>query len=206
MPKFRKTFTPIKVSQGDRKVVYKLSQHGFYDMTLDEPAISLMTDFRLLHAKRISMHASIEEALQKMHEMNMRMLVAIDPADGHVVGLTTASYLQSEELFITLQRKGLKRKDAHVSDVMMDKERMNFVRYDDVCKARIGDILETLSELQMQYAFVTHDEAGEHCIRGLFSAREISLQLEIDIDPNVTTPPRTFAQLIGAIHKSRTGG
>lgn len=206
MPKFRKTFTPVEVTQGDRNVVYKLSQHGFYDMTLDEPAISLMTDFRLLHAKRINMHASIEEALQKMHEMNMRMLVAIDPADGHVVGLTTASYLQSEELFITLQRKGLKRKDAHVSDVMMDKERMNFIRYDDVCKARIGDILETLSELQMQYVFVTHDEEGEHCIRGLFSAREISLQLEIDIDPNATTPPRTFAQLIGAIHKSRTSG
>lgn len=206
MPKFRKTFKPIEVTQGDRKVTYVLSKHGFYDLTLEEPAISLMTDFRLLHAKRISMHATIPEALQKMHEMNMRMLVVIDPADEHVVGLTTASYLQGEDLFITLQRKGLKRNDAHISDVMMDKERMNFVRYDDVVDARIGDMLETLAELQMQYAFVTHDEEGKHCIRGLFSAREIALQLEIDIDPNTTTPPRTFSQLIGAIHKSRTGG
>lgn len=207
MPSLRRpSYKPMKFTKGDRDVTYALPRHGYYAMTLDEPAISLMMDFRLLHAKKISQEAGLDEALEKMGSMNMRMLVVVDPSDGHVVGLVTAAYLHSADLTQLMQRKGLKRRDVHMSDIMIPKDQMYFVPYDDVRKSRVGDVLETLSKLDLPYIFVSHDEEGDHCVRGLFTAREIGLQLEVEVDAAASTPPRSFADLLGAIHKSRTRG
>jgi len=68
----------------------------------------------------------------------------------------------------------------------------------DVENARVGDIVETMKRVGRQHALVIDlTEDKQQVVRGLFSTKQISRQLGINIDP--TEVAKTFAELEAAL-------
>lgn len=97
-----------------------------------------------------------------------------------------------------LQEVGGKREDIFVRDIMTPQEKLEALFMVDVVNASVGDIIETLKNMGRQHALVIDlDEDKRQVVRGIFSTKQISMQLGVDFQP--TEIAKTFAELEAAL-------
>lgn len=144
----------------------------------ENPAIFSMTDLRQVAALTIDPNAGIEFALQRMIDGGVRLLLVVDSLQ-LVVGLITSTDIQGEKPLKFQQARGVKYEDILVRDIMTAHERLEVMRLEDVLKARVGDIVETLKRTGRQHALVVDAdlENRNRAIRGIFSSTQIGRQL-----------------------------
>lgn len=167
-------------------------------VSVDSPAVEVMTDLRRVVPITIAPDLSIEFANQRMMAGGVRLLLVIDE-NKWVIGLITASDILGEKPLQYLRHRGGTFGDILVRDIMTPQEQLDVLRYDEVMNARVGDIIETLKHFGRQHALVVdqHEADGEQCVRGIFSATQISRQLGQHVAPaEIAT---TFAALEAAL-------
>lgn len=162
----------------------------------DAPALEVMTDLERVRAVSIPAHAGIDAANQHMMVNGVRLLLVLDD-DEYIIGLLTASDVMGERPIQHLQRFGGTFTDIRVADIMTPWERLEVLEYEDVARARVGDIVETLTTAARQHALVVERRAGGDAVRGIFSATQIGRQLGIGIVP--ACKAQTFAELEAAL-------
>lgn len=168
-------------------------------VTLESPAIMTMTDLRQVGALTIEPNVSIEWALKRMREGGVRLLLVTNH-DDDVVGLITATDIQGEKPLRLLQNLRLRHAEIPVRDIMTPRDRLEFISMDEVLKASVGNVLETLRRIGRRHALVydRDRQSGPAAIRGIFSATRLSRQLGVVFEPIEVA--RSFADVEIAIN------
>lgn len=190
-----KQYMPLNLHQLPGSLGYfRPSQQLPARLSLDSPAILTMTDLSLVAALTVEPNVSIEWALSRMREGGVRLLLVVNH-DGEVHGLVTATDIQGE-MPLRLQREmNLRHAEIRVRDVMIPRDKLEFIFMDDVLKASVGNVLETLRRSGRRHALVYDRDRrrGMSGIRGIFSATRLSRQLGIVFEP--VEVAQTFAEV-----------
>ncbi|HYA66825.1 MAG TPA: CBS domain-containing protein [Burkholderiaceae bacterium] len=176
-----------------------LHQPGTYtSVTVDSPAISVMTDLRLVSAATIDEEATLSDATRTMISRGVRLLFVMG-SRGELVGLITARDISGEAPMKLLQGRGAKFEDLRVADLMTPRAEIDVLDLSDVLHSEVGDIVVTLKAAGRQHALVAERDTarGMTRIRGLFSATQIGRQLGIAVQPFEFA--RTFAEIERAL-------
>lgn len=160
----------------------------------DDPAVSIMTDLGRITAFTIELSAPLSKGLETMVKQAIRILLVCD-ADGNLIGVLTSRDIDGDKPNRILAKAGGVWEDLLVADVMTLRPKLEVLRMEDVLRARVGDIIATLRQVNRQHALVLdHDpETGKSGIRGIFSLSQIALRLGLKVDP--ARRPITFVEL-----------
>lgn len=162
-------------------------------VTLDDPALSVMTDFARVTAYTISPLDTIELARTRMVHHGVRMLLVVDEQNV-ILGLVTSTDLTSEKPMQVIQTQGIRHSDVLVKDIMTPRERLEVLCLDDLHNARVGDVVATLQAQGRQHALVVERQADRsQVLRGLLSASQLGKQLGTPI--HTLAIARTFAEI-----------
>ena len=163
-------------------------------VSLESPAMAVMTDLERVLAVTISPDVSIETANQRMIDAGVRLLLVVD-GDQRIVGLITATDILGEKPLKHQQRKGGTFSEILVRDVMTPQAELDVLGLRDVFRARVGDVVATLKNFGRQHALVAerNGESDAQRVRGIFSATQIGRQLGMNIIPGEIAS--TFAEL-----------
>lgn len=161
--------------------------------TLDDAAVSVMTDLTRVTAVIILPGDTVDEAHRRMVQRGVRLLLVVDQ-DRRVVGLVTATDILGEKPVMAASQRGLRREEVLVRDIMTPQERLQVLGMADVRAAKVGHIVTTLQKAGRQHAMVVDTDAkGRQTVRGLFSATQIARQLGVTIQTSEIA--RTFSEI-----------
>lgn len=165
-------------------------------VSLDSPAMDVMTDLGRVTAESVSPNVSVDDSEEKMIAAGVRLLFVTNPLN-QVIGIVTSRDLSGERILSLINDSQTARKDLIVRDVMTPQHKIEVLEMGDVATARVGDIVATLKRMGRQHALVVdRDASGQQYIRGLLSTSQISLQLGESID--TTEVAGNFADLTRA--------
>jgi len=160
---------------------------------LGDPAMSVMTDFSLVTAHKISPLQTIEAARATMIHHGVRMLFVVD-GQNHILGLITASDLTGEKPMQIIQIQGIQHSDVLVKDIMTPREKLEVLCMDDIQKASVGHVVATLQKQGRQHALVAERRNDRsQVLRGMFSASQVSRQLAMQVHTHPLA--QTFAEI-----------
>jgi CBS domain-containing protein len=145
-------------------------------VTLDSPAIKVMTDFRSVRPVTVSAGENLQFARRKMIEHKVRLLLVTDQR-GLLAGLVTATDVESDRPVRIVDGRSECAAEVPVSEVMTPLQRLEVLDLDDVAKSRVGNVVATLNAVSRQHAMVVDYRNGAMRVRGLFSASQLSRQL-----------------------------
>ena len=170
-------------------------------VTLDSPAVDVMTDLALVAAVTIEASASLVTANDYMIARGVRSLFVTAP-NGRVLGLITAADLLGERPVRESHARGVGRNDLQVTDVMTPIHAVAAMKLEDVRAAKVGHIVASLTQAGRQHGLVAEIRGpSEVSIRGIFSASQIARQLGVPL--HIPELARTFAEVEQALVESR---
>jgi CBS domain-containing protein len=166
-------------------------------VTLDDPALAVMTDFQKVTALTIDPDVSVDGALRVMRRRGVRLLLVVN-VENHVLGIVTSNDLMGEKPLQCITARGISREEALVRDVMTPEAQLEVTTMDELRHAHVGNVLATLKGKGRRHALVVDVDAdGRQSLRGLFSATQLSRQLGEPVDtPDIA---QTFAEISVAL-------
>ena len=171
-------FHVLSISGLDAGVSFQRPQQTLPDhVTMESPAIDVMTDLSRVTAETISAYRSVDEAEQRMIASGIRMLFVTNQFN-EVIGIVTANDLSGERIMRLIANSQSTRKDLIVREIMTPQHRIEVLEMVDVSTARVGDVVNTFKRMGRQHALVVdRNSSGEQTIRGVLSTTQISRQL-----------------------------
>ena len=170
-------------------------------VTLDSPAVDVMTDLERVAAVTIEASASLVTANEYMIARGVRSLFVTAP-NGRVLGLVTAADMLGERPVRESHARGVGRNDLQVTDVMTPIHAVAAMKLEDVRAAKVGHIVASLTQAGRQHGLVAEIRGpSEVSIRGIFSASQIARQLGVPL--HIPELARTFAEVEQALAESR---
>jgi CBS domain containing-hemolysin-like protein len=148
-------------------------------ITLDDPAIEVMTDFTTVTAISVNPCASLDNARDRMIASKIHMLFVTNQFH-EVVGLITSNDLSGEKAMQHVSETGGKMADVMVRDIMTPKSLLEAITMQDLRKASVGDLVETFKRMGRQHALAIEPAEGDDTkpiIRGILSVTQINKQL-----------------------------
>lgn len=151
-------------------------------VTLDTPAIEVMTDLEQVRVVTVEPGLPIDDALTRMIHAEVRMLIVID-GQGEMIGLITARDVLGERPLNHASRERVPREAVKVGHIMRAGPEIRVMALADIVAARVGDVVASLEEVGQQHGLVVQRDpaAGTERVRGIFSLVRIGAQLGIDI-------------------------
>jgi hypothetical protein len=170
---------------------------GSTDITLDDAAFSMMTDFSHTRPFATTANASIEEINTKMIACGVRLLFVAE-RDEVLLGLVTYNDIFGEKPLQYIKEHGGKREEITALDIMTPMSRLESLQLSDIRRAQVGDIVETMKTSGRQHILVSEEQHdGSQTISGMFSSTQIEQQLKIKIE--LSPRANTFADLERAL-------
>ena len=167
------------------------------NITAEDPALSMMTDFNHTRPFATSADASIEEINNKMLACGVRLLFVAEQ-DEVLLGLVTYNDIFGEKPLQYIQEYGGKREEITALDIMTPMSRLESLELSDILRSRLGDIIETMKTSGRQHVLVTEDQTdGSQAISGMFSSTQIEKRLKIKIE--LSPRANTFADIERAL-------
>jgi CBS domain-containing protein len=151
-------------------------------VSLEDPAIRVMTDLMHTRAITIDMDQSIAFALELMKHAGVRMLVVTENSD-QLRGLVTARDIMGEKPINIMNSERISRDEIRIQQIMTHVSQLQPFNISDVEFASVKDIIIKLREVGRQHAIVIEkreDDTG-YFLRGIFSITQIGRQLGMDI-------------------------
>lgn len=193
-----RTYAPMAARSLARGATFQQPEAaGAPRVSLEDPALAVMTDLRQVTAITIDPEASIENAMRVMVRRNVRLLFVVN-VDNEIVGLITATDVLGEKPLQHLREHRGQRSDIQVRDIMTPHERLEAIALEEVRSAKVGHVLATLRESRRQHALVVERDAGHTRVRGIFSSSQLSRQLGESIQTGGVL--HTFAEIEAALN------
>src|SRR5690349_5389911 len=162
-------------------------------ITLDDSALSVMTDLKRVTAVIILPGDLADEAHRRMVQRGVRLLLVINQ-DRKVLGIVTATDILGEKPVMAATQRAIRREEVLVKDIMTPQERLEVLSMSDVSASKVGHIVSTMQRTGRQHAMVVDTDAkGRQTVRGLFSATQIARQLGVAIPTSEIA--RTFSEI-----------
>ncbi len=161
-------------------------------VTLEDPALEVMTDFRHVRAITVPPSASMDYAYQRMRTDGVRLLLVEERNE--VVGLITSTDIEGDKPVRLVHDRGLRRDEITVGDIMTPRERLEVIPIEAVQGAHVGHVVATLKAVGRQHAIVVdRDAQGRQRVRGLFAVSQLNRQLGSALQPLEVA--RSFAEV-----------
>lgn len=161
---------------------------GEHRVRLGDPAEMVMTDFRHLSPISIGLNASLELAVNRMVLLGVRFLFVVDP-DERLAGsinwaqLHAAQADRRQPAFVGEFPPSRSR--ARVWHVMEPKAAWRVLRYEDVRRARVAELVIAFKVESRRHLVVVQERpGGSTAVRGLFSLARVERQLGVPIELN----------------------
>jgi predicted transcriptional regulator len=164
-------------------------------VTLDSPALHVMTDFTRATPATIRLRAPLAAANQFMITRGVRLLLVVDEEHETVLGVITAADILGERPMLVATSRSLRRDELSVADVMTPVQEVEALSLADVENARVGHVVETLRRTGRQHALVI-DGKSEVC--GVLSSSQVARQLGVALAAEGETA-LTFSQIEAAL-------
>jgi len=140
----------------------------------NDPALSVMTDFRERASVTVSETATIDTALDHMKHNGVRCAFAIDDARRVVVGLITAYDIMGEKPMRHVQDTRSRRQDVLVRDIMQGVAEWQVADIREIERSNVAAVSRMLDETQLTHIAVMETGVrGEQRLRGLLSAAKV---------------------------------
>ena len=166
-------------------------------VTLDSPALEVMTDFRRVQPLTLHLDESIDDAVRAMRKMHVRSVIVTDTEEVFR-GIVTVADLESRKVLSQASSRGLKRGDLSIADVMISRSALRGITLASMEQGSIGDLLSTLRNEGRQHMLVVDPSSGTIC--GIVSASEIARQLRIPVEINLRAT--SFRELVDVLFGS----
>jgi len=164
-------------------------------VTLDDPALSVMTDLQHVSVASTTPEEPIEDAHAMMIRRGVRLLFVLDNTGGAVQGVITATDLLGEKPMRFMQERGIPHSEIRVGDIMTPAAHLEAIALADLGSMRVGHVVATMRAVRRQHLMVSENDGRR--IRGLFSATQIARQLGVELQ--TTEVARTFADIEAAL-------
>jgi signal-transduction protein with cAMP-binding, CBS, and nucleotidyltransferase domain len=170
-------------------------------VTLNSPAIDVMTDLSQIAAVTIEGSALLASANEYMAARGVRSLFVATP-EGRVSGLITAADVLGERPVRVGHARGVGRNELQVADVMTPIDAVVAMKLEDVRAAKVGHVVASLKHAGRQHGLVAEIRSpSEVAIRGIFSATQIARQLGVPLQiPELAS---TFSEVEQALSAPR---
>ncbi len=176
---------------------YRVEAEPLPRVTLDSPAVEVMTDLKRIQAITIGPDASLKAVNQAMMRNTVRSLLVADEKR-RIIGIITSTDTLGEKPMQIVRGRGIRHEDVRARDIMTPGDQLEVIAYADVLSAEVGHVVATLKASGRQHALVAErDETGQQRVRGIFSTSRIALQLGSPIHP--VQPATTFAEIEAAL-------
>jgi CBS domain-containing protein len=140
----------------------------------DDPAVSVMTDFREHSSVTVAETATIDAALEHMKHTGVRCAFVVDEERRVVVGLITAYEIMSEKPMRHMQALGTPRSQVLVRDLIVRIADWRAVEFAALAAATVASVERVFDETGLTHLPVVETNAkGETIIRGVLSAAKI---------------------------------
>jgi CBS-domain-containing membrane protein len=190
-------FSPLAVQPSIGGIRICRPEQGQPDVTLDSPALLVMTDLKRVAAAVVSPQASMDEAHTFMMQRGVRMLLAVDE-EQRLAGIITATDILGEKPMGLVRDKGLKHADITVADLMTPADRLEAFDMHTVQSARVGHVVASLQHARRHHALVVQRTTdGGREVRGLFSLSQIARQLGQPLQ--LPMQAKSFAEIEAAL-------
>ena len=137
----------------------------------EDPAITVMTDFRERASVTVDETSTIDLALEHMKHTGIRCAFAIDAERRIVVGLITAYDIQSEK---PMQSLHTPRREVLVRDIMQKISDWRIVTVDELLKTTVGSLRRLFDETRLTLIPVMETVGGgKPILRGLLSSAKV---------------------------------
>jgi len=147
-------------------------------VTLESPALSVMTDLRHVRPVCIDADATVRDAHRLMVCSGVRLLF-VEEVGPYLAGLVTAVDLLGERPIQCMHEQGKPHADILVRDVMTPRDQLDALYLNEVAHARVGELVATMKHLGRQHALVVEidPDNGRPLLRGLLSTTQIARSL-----------------------------
>ncbi len=172
--------------------LYKPSHLLEGQVSLNDPAMYVFTDFQRITPLTIEASASIERANEKMINCGVRLLFVCDDND-NIEGLITADDILGEKPVQYLREHGGCRQDILVLDIMTRQNKLECIDIQTIMDASVGDIVETIKQTGRHHLLVGENINDRMILRGIFSRTQVCRQIGKPI--KFTNRANSFAEL-----------
>jgi len=162
--------------------------HANHALTLNSPAMDIIADFSVYTPYRISSATPALSILPLLKQSHVNAALITDSQE-RFCGLITPEDV-SEERLLQIVARGTAREDIIAADCMQSRDQLHSVAFDEIQRAKIKDVVETLCSYGQHHCLVTDQK--NHEIRGLISVDDIAEFLKLQLD--IRSRP-TFAEL-----------
>ena len=164
-------------------------------VTLESPALDVMTDLTKVKAATISPDRTLRQAEQAMIHQGVRMLFVVDEMP-LLQGLITSTDLRGERQMSVGQARQLRFDEMRVADVMTALTLLDAIPYERLGHASVGNLVATLRDVGRNHLLVVERGAPPR-VRGIVSRSQIERQLGRPIE--VSEVPTNFAEVVQAL-------
>lgn len=146
-------------------------------VTLDSPAMSVMTDLTEVRAAWVSPWTSLAQAELKMIHQGVRLLFVVAEMP-RLDGIVTAADLAGEQPVRLMHQRNVGFGELTVADVMHRLSTLDTVDYRVIGRATVGNVVATLQKFGRRHLLVCESAAGAPPrVRGLVSLTQVERQL-----------------------------
>ena len=162
-------------------------------VTVESPALDVMTDLRYTHAAVIEPQVTMESANAYMVQRGVRSLLVLNQ-DRALGGIITATDVLGEKPLRFMEERRVKHHDILVSDMMTPLDRLEAIPIDEAKRAKVGNVISSLRDTGRQHTLVIEKHAlGKVQVCGIFSLSQIEKQLGAPIES--TGVAKSFAEI-----------
>lgn len=168
-------------------------------VTLDSPALSVMTDLTLVRAATVQPDTSLDKTEEKMIQEGVRMLFVVEKMPC-VDGIVTSSDLRGDKPMKLVSQRQVRRVELSVHDVMTKLSELDMVELEAVQRSSVADIVATMRTFGRPHLLVVEAATSTSAprIRGLISHTQIERQI------GQALPMVEIASTFGEIEKALT--
>jgi signal-transduction protein with cAMP-binding, CBS, and nucleotidyltransferase domain len=163
-------------------------------VTLDSPALDVMTDLTLVKAATTNPTTTLAQAEQMMIYQGVRLLFVVSDMPS-VEGLVTATDLRGDKPMRIVHQRGLRHDDLRVADVMTELSALDAIDFAHMGSATVRNVIATLKKFGRQHLLVAQSASAQspQRIRGVISKAQVERQLGTPID--LTEIASSFAEI-----------
>jgi CBS domain containing-hemolysin-like protein len=166
----------------------RVNERPRHFLTMDSPALEVMTDLNMVQPVTIPEDASLDKANELMVQRGIRMLFVVDNND-RLSGLVTTTDILGERPMQCIREQGRRHADILVRDVMTPRQSLEALSLSDVRVSKVGHMLTTMRRLGRQHALVVDQDK----LCGLFSTSQMARRLGVAL--NFIPMPQSVSEI-----------
>ena len=167
-------------------------------VTLDSPALEVMTDLTLVKAATIQPETPLRLAEQMMIFQGVRMLFVVSGMPS-IEGLVTTTDLHGDKQIGIVHERHVRYDELCVADVMTPLAMLDAIAYSRMATATVANLITTLKRFGRNHLLVVQEGAEQtpRRVRGVISRAQIERQLGVAID--ITPIASSFSEIERAL-------